>query len=128
MCSSDLAGESLSALQMNELGVRPPSLAESGTRFREAWLAQWISDPHALRPDAPMPQLHLESPADAKDLAAYLTSLGTAVAAPPAAAALVNGGGRLFAELRCIACHPAPGTTPVAGDTSRVSLAQVPAK
>jgi cytochrome c553 len=75
-----------------------------------------------------MPRVSLASPQDANDIAAYLASSGApGAAAPPPAAALVNGGGRLFAELRCIACHPAPGAAPAADDR-RVCLADVPAK
>jgi cytochrome c2 len=126
-CARCHAVAPLAQWQMPELDVRPPSLAQAGTRFREDWLAAWIADPHALRPDTPMPRVHLETPRDAHDIAAYLSSLGTPATAAPAAPALVNGGGRLFAELRCVACHPVPGTAPAAGD-GRVSLAAVPAK
>lgn len=118
------AGEARLRLGVPELQDQPPSLAEAGSRFREAWIAAWILDPKAQHPDAHMPRLTLGSPQDANDLAAFLASLGTPPPpATPAAAALVNGGGRLFAELRCNACHTPPGTA-----AGRVSLAAVPAK
>ena len=47
--------------------------------------AAWIADPHALRPDTPMPRVHLETPRDAHDIAASLSSLGTPATAAPAA-------------------------------------------
>ena len=120
------AGEAQLPLGVPELQDQPPSLAEAGPRFRESWIAAWILDPKAQRPDARMPRVPLGSPQDANDIAAFLASLGTPPPAPaPAAAALVNGGGRLFAELRCNACHTPPGTAAPAG---RVSLAAVPAK
>lgn len=121
---ADLSGDGV----MPELRDRAPSLELAGTRFQEAWIAVWIADPRAHRPDTPMPRVSLGAPGDAADIAAYLASFGQPAPAAPAATALVNGGGRLFADLRCIACHPAPGTTPATGDTSRVSLADVPAK
>ncbi len=114
---------------MPELLDRAPSLAEAGVRFRGEWIASWILDPKSHRPDTPMPKVRLNSPQDAQDIAVYLASLGSAPATPPPeAAALINGGGRLFAELRCIACHTAPGSTPEAGKPARVNLGSVAQK
>jgi mono/diheme cytochrome c family protein len=114
---------------MPELRDRAPSLAEAGARFRGEWIAAWILDPKSQRPDTPMPKVRLNSPQDAQDIAAYLASLGSAPAVPPPeAAAFVNGGGRLFADLRCVACHPAPAAGPEAGQPARVNLGSVAQK
>ena len=114
---------------MPELLSRAPSLAEAGARFRGEWIASWILDPKSQRPDTPMPKMRLSSPQDAQDIAAYLASLGSVPAVPPPeAAALVNGGGRLFVDLRCIACHTAPGGAPEAGKPARVNLGSVAQK
>src|SRR5579884_3956792 len=64
---------------------------------------------------------------DAADVAAYLAGQGSAGAA--AAAGTADDGGRLFANLDCLACHPTPDNG--AGDPGlmgRVPLAQVKAK
>lgn len=114
---------------MPELRDRAPSLAEAGARFRAEWIASWILDPKSQRPDTPMPKVRLNSPQDAQDIAAYLASLSSAPAVPPPeAAALVNGGGRLFADLRCIACHTAPGGAPEPGKPARVNLGSIAQK
>ena len=111
---------------MAELSIDAPSLADAGARINQAWLAAWINDPHALRPTAHMPRLFHGNAIDSKagDIAAYLASLGredppSAIIGKPA------GGGRIFANLSCIACHTAPGAKP---DPARVPLDLVRAK
>ncbi|HEY2589361.1 MAG TPA: c-type cytochrome [Tepidisphaeraceae bacterium] len=111
---------------MPELAMDAPSLADAGARFNRAWLAAWINNPHALRPNAHMPRLFQANGLDprASDIAAYLASLGkeTGATAPPANA---SDGGRLFANLQCIACHTPPDAK---DDPARVPLAYVRAK
>jgi mono/diheme cytochrome c family protein len=110
---------------MPELAMDVPSLADAGARFNEEWLAAWINDPHALRHDAHMPRLFKSREVDAaaRDIAAYLASLGQS---PPAApTGKVSEGGRIFANLDCVACHVPPGGK---NDPTRVSLSQVQGK
>ena len=111
--------------RMPELDQDAPSLAEGGARLNQAWIERWVSDPRALRPDSHMPKV-LKTGADpqpARDVAAYIASLGKAVPADVAGDA--QAGGRLFVTLDCLGCH-----TPPAGatDKSRVWLNEVGSK
>lgn len=109
---------------MPELAMDAPSLADAGARFNRDWLAAWISNPKALRPDAHMPRL-FAADADPRPghIAAFLTSLGKPFAAAPQADA--NRGGRIFANLDCIACHTTAPSTETHG---RVPLSSIAAK
>jgi mono/diheme cytochrome c family protein len=111
---------------MAELAIDAPSLSDAGDRFNTAWLAAWINDPHALRPSAHMPRLFHGDATDPKanDIAAYLASLGKEDP-PPSVVGKAADGGRIFANLACVACHTAPGAKP---DPSRISLDSIPAK
>ena len=67
------AGETMPELEMDA-----PSLADAGKRLNAAWIAHWLKNPQALRPDATMPQL-LHGAAvekDSADIAAFLDTLG----------------------------------------------------
>jgi len=110
---------------MPELRMDVPSLTDAGARFNEAWLAAWVAKPQAVRPDAHMPALFDRPGTDGipKDIAAYLSSLDKET--PAVAAGKVTEGGRLFANLDCVACHTPPGGTEDAG---RISLSYVSAK
>ena len=62
---------------MPELSADSPSFNGIGSRLNAPWIAQWLLDPKAIRPDALMPQL-LSGPqatTDAADLAAFLATL-----------------------------------------------------
>lgn len=118
-----------------ELALDAPSFADIGSRLKATWMAEWISDPHAIRADAVMPQVFTGGAAGivdarAADIAAYLAALGAPAAREaaeaPAAAAL--HGGKLFATLGCIACHSLPDAAPEADEHRRVSLRHVQAK
>jgi len=107
-----------------ELGVNvPPSLRDSGSRSRAEWIAQYLVKPHDLRyvaagrrPRMRMPPSGLQV-AEARDLAAYLSTLRDTVLVPvvPGAEAwasdttLVTTGRRLFAEYQCQGCHRMEG-------------------
>ncbi len=113
---------------MPELAVDAPNLADAGARLDADWMARWIADPKALRPDAAMPRMPGVDPAGARDIAAYLATLGTpspAEAAPPEA---VVEGGRLFASLGCVGCHTLPDRDDPPADARRISLRLVGAK
>lgn len=111
---------------MPELTMDAPSFTDIGARLNQSWLAAWIHDPRSLRPDAQMPRLFHENRPDprAADIAAYLASLGKTTAISDVGGNVLDGG-RVFANLDCIACHTAPGAKP---DPTRISLDHVSAK
>lgn len=98
---------------MPELDQDAPLFADLGAKFQPAWLAQWIGDPHSIRPQSLMPRIFPPA-ADggpdprARDLAAFLVSQGKPAAAPPASDEDATAGGALFANLGCVACHSVP--------------------
>ena len=51
-----------------------PDLSRVGFKYSEAYLAGWLRDPGAQRPNAHMPKLEL-SPTDVEALASFLASL-----------------------------------------------------
>lgn len=111
---------------MPELAMDAPSFTDIGARLNQSWLAAWIHDPRSLRPDAQMPRLFHGNPPDprAADIAAYLASLGKTTTISDVVGNVPDGG-RVFANLDCIACHTAPGAKP---DPTRISLDHVSAK
>ncbi len=123
---------------MPELAMDAPDLADAGARLRLGWLARWINNPHALRPDSPMPRIFSAARPDdaavdprAWDVAAYLASLGgkgETAAEPVADDEAIGAGGRLFTGLGCIACHVLPDHEKVDGEVVRIPLQFVKAK
>jgi mono/diheme cytochrome c family protein len=96
---------------MPELALSPPDLTGAGSRFSEAWLAQWIADPQSVRPDVRMHKVGWGNSDQrirgAADIAAYLTSV-----APKSNASsrrfrkrAIREGEQLYNQLGCIACH-----------------------
>ena len=114
---------------MPELGADAPSLADAGARLNEGWMARWINDPRGMRHDATMPRV-LRDEAESRDVAAYLGTLGRAEAVEraEAGAEVIEVGGRLFAHLRCIACHTLPEHSDAASVRGRTPLHYVKAK
>jgi cytochrome c2 len=115
---------------MPELGRGVPLLTDIGARFNEAWLAQWIREPHQFRPGSMMPAvLHGGGAAQqAADIAAFLVANPgnpTQGSLPENADAVA--GGKLFGNLGCIACHSTPQSK-VGNDFNRVPLHHVSAK
>lgn len=115
--------------ELTELG---PLLFATGTRLNEEWLARWIADPSALRPDTRMPTL-VDASTDegrqqASDLAAWLMTLkiGETPAAPDKA--LAEKGGEHFHRLGCAACHSRPDQPSLDETHGRVPLHHVAAK
>ncbi len=113
---------------MPELSQDAPLFADLGAKFNEAWLAQWIADPHSIRPGSLMPRV-FPAGADgksARDLAAYLVSQGKRddTAPAPENAPL---GGSLFANFGCIACHTTPDFSGQ-DEFNRVPLSHIKAK
>jgi mono/diheme cytochrome c family protein len=117
---------------MPELAQDAPVFAEIGAKYRETWLAHWISDPHSIRPHALMPRLFATKRGEvlaqeAADLAAYFAAASAMPEAKPIDEALVPAGGALFANLGCIACHPTPNADGP-DERDRVPLNHVRAK
>jgi mono/diheme cytochrome c family protein len=96
-----------------DLAMDAPGFEGIGSRRRFAWLAKWVTDPHAMRATARMPQV-LHGPSvkqDAEAIAAFLASLkATTPPAPsPSNAALIETGQELATKLHCASCHNLPG-------------------
>jgi mono/diheme cytochrome c family protein len=97
----------LAKWQKNVTWVRDiPSLAATGSRFRADWIERFLLEPHDLRPALAqsMPRLKI-SAADARDIAAYLTTIGDST--PPSAAPSgdLAQGRELFETKGCGTCH-----------------------
>lgn len=98
---------------MPELSHVPPILGLTGDRLNESWLAEWISDPAAIRPDTNMPRLvedNKEGHQQAADLASYLMSLKSGGASPTLEGS-PEAGGAIFHQLACVTCHGLPSET-----------------
>ena len=95
--------------QMPEMRQRAPSLENAGNRFSRDWIAEWVTGPRVLRPEATMPSILQGSGASqqAVDLAAYLASLKSGKTLPPSKhnAELNDQGEQLFLSLGCSTCH-----------------------
>ncbi len=118
--------------RMPELATDAPSLVDVGARLKADWIARWVADPRSLRPGATMPKV-LHGPAapdQARDVAAYLASLGAPAKAdaPSPAPEAVTAGGRLFANLGCVGCHMLPDRDDISSDPKRIPLRAVGAK
>ena len=113
---------------MMETMMTAPDLAEAGARFRPEWIAAWVENPRAIRPDATMPALHATKE-QAADIAAFLATLGTPakVKVEKASEETAAAGGGLFANLGCIACHTTPDFSGK-DEHARTPLAHVAAK
>lgn len=126
-----------------ELAMDAPHFEGIGARRQYDWLARWVANPHALRPDARMPQV-LHGPKvqdDADAIASYLSTLTeggkvtfnevkpAAIIAPPEDAGEVHQFEEpktLFTKLHCAACHQEPGIKEEA--PGKISLAHVAEK
>jgi mono/diheme cytochrome c family protein len=108
-CHADAALIPAKGAGMPELAQNAPLLAELGTKYKTAFLADWIFDPHAVRPHTLMPKVFAGAGAEQKaaDLAAMLAQ-GAAPKAETLDLKLAPQGGALFANLGCVACHQRP--------------------
>jgi mono/diheme cytochrome c family protein len=108
-CHADAALVPAKGTGMPELGQNAPLLSELGTKYKSAFLADWIADPHAVRPHSLMPKVFTGADANQKsaDLAAMLTQ-GATPKAETLDLKLAPQGGALFANLGCVACHQRP--------------------
>ena len=108
-CHADAALLPTKGTGMPEHGQIAPLLSELGTKFKKDFLADWIHDPHAIRPHSLMPKVFAGAGAEQK--AADLATMLTQGATPKAGAVdlkLAPQGGALFANLGCVACHQRP--------------------
>lgn len=108
-----------------ELAMDAPAFAGIGSRRNAAWLAKWIADPRAERPDARMPRLlhGANVMAEAMDMAAYLATLkdaGNGLSGPSQ-----EDGRELIDNLHCSGCHNLSGED---ADAAKISLAHVNGK
>lgn len=111
-CHADATLVPAKGTGMPELGQNAPLLAELGAKYRPEFVADWIADPHAIRPHTLMPKVFNGADAfqKASDLAAMLTQ-GAAPKEDALDLKLAPQGGALFANLGCIACHQRPDAT-----------------
>ena len=114
---------------MPEMLATAPDLIDAGARFKQPWLAAWIENPRAIRPDATMPHLPLTK-AQAADIAAYLATTGKPVKAEvkPADETVLGKGAGHFGNLGCVACHTAPDVTEADRENNRILLSHAGAK
>lgn len=92
-------------IAMPEMLEKGPTLTGIGSRLNPAWMAKWIANPKALRPNAHMPTIFRDSSANekAEHIATFLaTSRGRVRRLAGGDAKM---GGQLFQELGCYACH-----------------------
>jgi mono/diheme cytochrome c family protein len=108
-CHADAALIPAKGTGMPELGQNAPLLADLGAKYRPEFIADWIADPHAVRPHTLMPKVFAGEGAELKaaDIAAMLTQ-GAKPMEAHARKELAPPGGGLFANLGCIACHQRP--------------------
>ncbi|MGH7177808.1 MAG: c-type cytochrome, partial [Tepidisphaeraceae bacterium] len=111
---------------MPELSADAPDLTDVGARVNRDWMAAWIENPRAIRPDSSMPRV-VSSPQQAADVAAYLATPGTS-GESVAGNGDANAGARLFLSLGCIACHAAPDAATIDREHQRIPLGFVRAK
>lgn len=116
---------------MPELEADTPSFDGLGGRLDSEWIAGYLVDPKAVRPDGRMPQVlggeAMTVAQDVADIAAFLSGDAPVDPAETADGPASGEGAALFAELGCVGCHRLEGDAELPGD-SRTSLAHVPAK
>lgn len=112
-----------------ELDLDAPDLRTVGARVHSGFLAEWLLDPRAVRPESSMPRIRFESEQEARDVAVWLSTLGRPAPDPEFTPAEVERGEARFLELGCIACHVPPGqTVDPALALDRIPLSFVPRK
>ena len=109
-----------------EFAMNGPDFNAIGDRLNRSWMAKWILDPKAQRPNARMPQmLHGEqTPRDAFEIAAYLSTLRNKPSKPPKKQPEPNleAASRLVQELNCTGCHTLPDDPAEGGKLSLAHL------
>lgn len=90
-----------------------PTLTGAHQRFRRSWIEAFLTKPHDLRPRlAPtMPRLAL-TPAQVRDVAAFLVPDAAEKPAPPPSKEAIAEGRELFEKKGCPSCHVIGGAAP----------------
>lgn len=111
--------------ELSVAGASAPILIGIGARVRHDWLAAWLEDPAAMRPQTGMPDLlhGAEGKQAAADLAAFLQHQNGKAHA--ARAGNPEQGAATFKSHGCIACHTLPDAEP---DPARIRLDLLAAK
>lgn len=98
-----------------------PELAGIASEVNRRWLVVFLSDPHVVQPDTPMPRYDF-TPKDVLDLSQYMMEeLIDPEAPPPApgapykpASRAIEAGEKLYKKYGCGGCHKIAGRTDVA--------------
>lgn len=90
-----------------------PNLSKVGSRLRRGYIAQYLSNPHELKPGTTMPDVLVNmSPSERQNateaISAYLESTGVNQRAPRVGRNAVRRGERLYNEIGCAVCHASP--------------------
>jgi len=122
---SDMAGQVL----VNELGCvnchastfaghsqtlkLAPNLAKVGSRLRRGYIAQYLSNPHQLKPGTTMPDILGSMEASEKQttveaISAFLESTGANQRTPRMGRNSIRRGEQLYKEIGCAVCHAMP--------------------
>jgi mono/diheme cytochrome c family protein len=114
-----------------ELAMDAPHFDGIGSRRNVEWMAAWIADPKALRPNSRMPKMvhGAKASEDAAAIAAYLGSLESTEKLPAVTLSKdsLDAGKKLFETLHCAACHVPPDSSEKAA-AHKLSLNQVEKK
>src|SRR6187431_1179801 len=111
-----VAAAALARFQAHVASAREaPSLLALGSRLEERWLVEYLLAPRDLRPKLTptMPRLPIE-PAQAADIAAYLTVNRTSRVPPTAGPGSASRGRELIDQKGCIGCQAFSGVPPFA--------------
>ena len=101
-----------------------PNLKEIKVKARKEWVPVWISNPHAFRPGAKMPEFRLQED-EVQKIAAYIWQNaidGALVQHPPGNA---ERGKELFEIRGCMGCHSMGEGDEKQGDTFAANLTRV---
>jgi cytochrome c len=90
-----------------------PNLTNVGSRLRLGYIAQYLSDPHQLKPGTTMPNVlggmaDSEKQSSIEAISAFLESTGANPRAPRVGRNAILRGERLYKEIGCAVCHAMP--------------------
>jgi cbb3-type cytochrome oxidase cytochrome c subunit len=113
-----IGGEGVDGPDLTDNRQVGPNLAHIASKDSRDWVARWIRNPHAFRPDSRMPRFYdvtnNSAPQDQPKVAAEVQAMTHylfAVSTPPTGFADVSSGGdaergkSLFFQKGCLACH-----------------------
>ncbi len=93
-----------------------PNLTNVGSRLRRGYIAQYLSNPHELKPGTTMPDVlgnmdNTEKQTAVEAISAFLESTGANQRAPRVGRNSIRRGERLYKEIGCAVCHAMPDGT-----------------